>query len=601
MTLDLLGRNFGVYKLVELLGRGGMASVYRGYQESIDRSVAIKVLPAEFLHDPNFNQRFVQEARALSKLTHPAIVSLYEFGQQDDLPYIVMPLMTGGSLADRLRRGALPLDEVARILTPLADALDFAHRQNIWHRDVKPNNILFDQHNNPYLSDFGIAKAVGSAASSLTGSGIIGTPDYMSPEQARGEQIDHRADIYSLGVVAYQMLTGEVMFKATTPLGVIYKHINELPPPLRQLRPELPASVEDIVFKSLAKNPGDRYGSANEFIHALTEVIRSPSTRVTPPPTVKDFNAPTQIEPIRRVPSTVAAPPPKTSEPKKSNTALWAAFSIIGGIIVMCAAAASLVFGVGIYSAAATAQVETTNTAIARANQTSAARAGATSTSQAEKTAVARASAQTATASARVEATASSRARVSSSWAAVLVDDFTTTTTRWPTGNYNETNATVNHSIVGGKYRWTLKPTKSISWRAGPNVAALADFRLSVEGKQVSGPTVSTYGLYFRRDGEDMYIFQVNDQREYSAAVYSKGAWVTLIDRTFSSLIQANSANRLTVVAQGALFSLYINNQFVDDVSDTRLSKGTVGLITGMGSSTDEVVIEFDNFEVRAP
>lgn len=600
MTIDLLGRYFGVYKLVELLGRGGMASVYRGYQESIDRSVAIKVLPSEFLHDPSFSQRFLQEARALSKLTHPAIVSLYEFGQQDDLPYIVMPLMSGGSLADRLKRGALPLDEVARILTPLADALDFAHRQNVWHRDVKPNNILFDQHNNPYLSDFGIAKAVGSAASSLTGSGIIGTPDYMSPEQARGEQIDHRADIYSLGVVAYQMLTGEVMFKATTPLGVIYKHINELPPPLRQLRPELPASVEDIVFKSLAKNPGDRYGSANEFIRALTDVIRSPSTKVMPPPTVSDLNAPTQIESIRRVPSTVAVPP-KASEPKKSNTALWVAFSIIGGIIVMCAVASVLVFGVGIYSASATAQAETTNTAIARANQTSAARVNATSTSQAEKTAVARASALTATSSARIEATTSSLARVSASWTAVLVDSFTAATSQWPVGNYNAADVTANHSIVGGKYRWTLKPTKSVSWRAGPNAAALTDFRLSVEGKRISGPAVSTYGLYFRRDGDDMYVFQVNDQREYSAAVYTKGAWVTLIDRTFSSLIQANNSNRLTVVAQGSLFLFYINNQFVDDMSDTRLSKGTVGMVCGMSSSTDEVVIDFDNFEVRAP
>ena len=600
MTIDLLGRNFGVYKLVELLGRGGMASVYRGYQESIDRSVAIKILPTEFLHDPNFSQRFLQEARALSKLTHPAIVSLYEFGQQNDLPYIVMPLMSGGSLAERLKRGALPLDEIIHILTPLADALDFAHRQNIWHRDVKPNNILFDQHHNPYLSDFGIAKAVGSVAASLTGSGIIGTPDYMSPEQARGESLDHRADIYSLGVVTYQMLTGEVMFKATTPLGVLFKHINEPPPPLRQLRPELPASVESVVLKSLAKNPDERFSSANEFIRALTGAIRSPTSQVTPPAIGKSLDTPTQNESMQRVAPTLNVPP-KMREPKKSNTPLWVAFSIIGGVIVMCVVAAFLVFGVGVYSAAATAQVQTTNTALVRATQTNAARVNATSTSQAEKTALARASAQTATASARIEATASSLARVSSLWTAVLIDNFTTTTSQWPTGNYNATDASATHSIVGGKYRWTVKPTKSISWRAGPNAAALADFRLSVEGKRISGPTISTYGLYFRRDGEDMYVFQANDQREYSVAVYAKGSWVMLIDRTVSPLIQANSSNRLTVVAQGSHFSFYINNQFVDDVNDTRLSKGTVGMVTGLGTSTDEVVIDFDNFELRAP
>ncbi|HLB50110.1 MAG TPA: serine/threonine-protein kinase, partial [Anaerolineales bacterium] len=207
MANDMIGKTFGSYKLVGQLGQGGMASVYRGYQEAIDRSVAIKIMPAELLHDPNFIKRFINEARTLAKLSHPNILPLYDFGEANGAPYIIMPLMAGGTLVDRIRRGPMSPAEVVRILVPIADALDYAHSQGLLHRDIKPNNILFDARDHPVLADFGIAKYLESA-SNLTGTGIIGTPDYMSPEQARGEQLDRRADVYSLAVVAYQMFTG---------------------------------------------------------------------------------------------------------------------------------------------------------------------------------------------------------------------------------------------------------------------------------------------------------------------------------------------------------------------------------------------------------
>jgi len=232
MPTDLIGLTFGSYKLVELIGRGGMATVYRGFQESIDRSVAIKVLPPEFLHDPSFSQRFIAEARTLAKLTHPSILPIYDFSAAHDVPYIVMPLMTSGTLNDRIHRGPLSLAEVVRLFTPIADALDFAHSQGVVHRDIKPSNILFDQRGQPFLADFGIAKAL-EATTHLTGTAIVGTPDYMSPEQARGEPIDGRSDVYSFGVMAYQCLSGDTLFKATTPIGVMLKHATESPPPRR--------------------------------------------------------------------------------------------------------------------------------------------------------------------------------------------------------------------------------------------------------------------------------------------------------------------------------------------------------------------------------
>lgn len=268
MPTDLTGLVFGSYKLVELLGRGGMASVYRGYQESIDRNVAIKVLPHEFLHDPNFSQRFVAEARTLAKLTHPAILPLYDFGTANDVPYIVMPLMTGGTLADRIKAGPMPLAEAVRLLTPVAEALDFAHSQNVIHRDIKPSNILFDQRSQPFLADFGIAKAL-EASSQLTGTAIVGTPDYMSPEQARGEVVDARSDLYSLGVMAFQCLAGDTLFHATTPIGVMLKHATEPPPPIRHVRPDVPEAVEQVLLKALAKQPAERFQTSSEFMRAF--------------------------------------------------------------------------------------------------------------------------------------------------------------------------------------------------------------------------------------------------------------------------------------------------------------------------------------------
>lgn len=279
-TDPLIGKQFGSYELKELLGRGGMAAVYRGFQAAIDRSVAVKVLPAELLADPHFSARFSNEARTLAKLTHPSILPLYDFGEANGMPFIVMPLMTNGTLADRLKGGPLPLAEVVRVITAVAQALDFANKQGILHRDIKPNNILFDQHDNPYLADFGIAKAMESSTS-LTGTGIIGTPDYMSPEQARGDALDHRSDLYSLGVVTYQSLTGHQLFRATTPMGVIFKHVSEAPRSLREMHNEVPEAVDRVVLKSLAKNPAERYGSASEFARALS---RAASEALATPP-----------------------------------------------------------------------------------------------------------------------------------------------------------------------------------------------------------------------------------------------------------------------------------------------------------------------------
>lgn len=270
---DFLGMTFGSYKLVAPLGQGGMGTVFRGYQEAIDRSVAIKLLPANLLSDPSFLTRFTEEARALSKLAHPAILPLYEYGQANGLPYIVMPIMSGGNFADRVKRGPLTLSEVVRVLTPIAAALDFAHQQNVIHRDVKPSNILFDHQDHALLADFGLAKIVegepDGEQEALSGT-VSGTPAYMSPEQALGHKLDGRSDLYSLGVVAYEALVGRAPFSSRNVIQLAMKHVNEPPPKPRSLRADLSQAVEDSILKVLEKDRDARFATAGEFLQALS-------------------------------------------------------------------------------------------------------------------------------------------------------------------------------------------------------------------------------------------------------------------------------------------------------------------------------------------
>ena len=262
----------GRFEIRHELGRGGMAIVYLGYDPRIEREVAIKVLPRQFSFDPQFEIRFQREVRAIAKLEHGAIVPVYDFGEVDDQPFIVMRYMSGGSLAARLRAGHLSLPEVARILTRIAPALDRAHAQGIIHRDLKPGNILFDQEGEAYLSDFGIAK-LADATAAYTGSALIGTPAYMSPEQARGEaNIDGRSDVYSLGVILFETLAGRPPYAADTPMGIAMRHLTDPIPRIRTLNPRLPKQVERMFRQALAKSPGDRFQSAAELAEALAGI-----------------------------------------------------------------------------------------------------------------------------------------------------------------------------------------------------------------------------------------------------------------------------------------------------------------------------------------
>lgn len=266
------------------LGQGGMATVYHAYDPGFERDVAIKVLPETLLVDPQFRIRFMREARAIARLEHPMIVPVYDIGEINQQPYIVMRYMSGGSLTDRIRAGALALEEAAQIVNRIALALDAAHEQGIVHRDLKPGNILFDQRNQAYLSDFGIAHIGQADGPTLTGNLIIGTPAYMSPEQARGQaKIDGRSDIYSLGATLFEMLSGRLPFEADTPMGQAMKHLIEPVPDILALRPDLPPKVRQVIGRAMEKEPQQRYPTAETMSKALNLLVQETPTAVSEP------------------------------------------------------------------------------------------------------------------------------------------------------------------------------------------------------------------------------------------------------------------------------------------------------------------------------
>jgi serine/threonine-protein kinase len=321
-------QKFGRYEIRGELGRGGMATVYRAYDPLFEREVAIKVLPASFTDDPQFRKRFEREARIVARLEHPAVVPVYDVGEEDGQPFFVMRYMSGGSLADRLKKGPLSLQETLRLLEHLGPALDEAHRKGIVHRDLKPANILFDASGLPYLSDFGIAKIVsGSQQTTLTGDLIVGTPAYISPEQAKGEAVDGRSDIYSLGAILYHMLSGQPPYQADTPMSLALKHITEPPPDILQVNPSLPPAVAALIRKAMAKDPNERFSTAGELVAALREVVegRTPAFLMETAPTLS-------------IPATMAVQRPSATAPKAFP--FWT---------ILLAGALLLIVGIGVW------------------------------------------------------------------------------------------------------------------------------------------------------------------------------------------------------------------------------------------------------------
>lgn len=381
---DLSGQSFGRYHLVEKLGEGGMAVVYKAFDTRLECDVAVKVIRTDNLPQSSIEKtlkRFEREAKSVARLTQANIVKVTDYGNFEGTPYLVMEYLPSGTLKEYMRQnGQIPWQNAVALILPIAEALGYAHSMKVLHRDVKPSNILLTQTMQPMLTDFGIAKILDEEnPQELTGTGIaIGTPEYMAPEQVTSKTTDARADIYALGVVFYEMITGRRPFEADTPMAVLFKHASEPMPRPSSLVRDLPTNVENFVFKATAKDPNQRYQSMEEFVAALGKLQSViPAVPVKPEPAAapipETMPARTFVEPIEKEktpppmpvkqaqtptppPVTYQTPPPNPAvpvinqtppqrpvppmpvmpaQPKKKASTL-AIVLIVGGVIVLC-------------------------------------------------------------------------------------------------------------------------------------------------------------------------------------------------------------------------------------------------------------------------
>jgi serine/threonine-protein kinase len=343
MEDSLVGQTLGGYRLTGRLGQGGMATVYKAYEPALDRYVAVKVLPQFFARDPIFVQRFRREAKAVAQLNHPNIVPIYSFGEAGGITYIAMQFVVGDTLKHE-RGQQFNFADALRLLLPITRALAYAHQRGIVHRDIKPSNVLIAEGNWPLLADFGLAQ-MAEGSEKLTASGVgMGTPSYMSPEQGQGEKVDHRTDIYSLGIMLYELVTGDVPFRADTPMAVVIKHISAPMPPPRQVNPNIPDDLEALILKATAKSPADRFQSADEMALAMERVLNNlaaqPAAAKLPPPT---FAATQRVASAPAETTTelhVGATPPPVS--KNLRRAMPYALGIIGACLLAVVAMRAL-------------------------------------------------------------------------------------------------------------------------------------------------------------------------------------------------------------------------------------------------------------------
>jgi len=347
------GENVGPYRIIEQLGQGGMATVFKAYHAGLDRYVAIKVMHPAFKQDPNFLARFQREARVVAKLDHPNIVPIYDYAEHNSNPYLVMKYIEGETLKARLSRGPLTRNEGLRTVDAVGKALAFAHGRGILHRDIKPSNILLCPDGAIYLADFGLARIAQAGESTLSSEMLLGTPHYISPEQARGERnLDAGTDIYSFGVVLYEMVVGRVPFNADTPFSIIHDHIYTPLPLPQKINPRVPDSVQRVLLKALAKERADRFASVEELAGAFLRAVSAPGSGpvqadgvdtlvgAPPPPGVSAALLPGQgaqggtPPPTSRPAAESAGPAAPPAKPKRKRTWLWIAGGL--GMSLLC-------------------------------------------------------------------------------------------------------------------------------------------------------------------------------------------------------------------------------------------------------------------------
>ncbi|GIW05793.1 MAG: hypothetical protein KatS3mg060_0598 [Dehalococcoidia bacterium] len=549
----LIGQTLGQYQIVELLGKGGMATVYRALQPALGRSVAVKVLPPVLAADETFVARFRREAMVVAGLAHPNILPVYDFGAFNGYLAIVMMYVLGGTL--RMRLGEpMPVSTAVRIVGQVADALSYAHERGIIHRDVKPTNILMARPDWALLADFGIAQLADHRTLTLTG-GKVGTPQYMSPEQAAGDPVDARSDIYSLGIVLYEMLSGRVPFTAPTTLATLQQQINAPLPPITTYRRDLPPGLIEVLSRALAKSPAARFSTAAEF-HGALEAALEPAplepTIVAPPDRRSPLTPPYHIASA----APIAPPGPPPEPPRKSRWLPIALGGAVGGVLllVVCGGLA-LAGATGLLSGLVAAPTATPA-------------AGPTSTPS----------------------------PIPPGGVIYQADFRNSARGDWALGDGAEA------AIEDGRlFVTSIQANKA--FRVWPERAPLVeDFILEAEITKLTGPNNYGYGVTFRDNGQGSYFFfSITGNGSFKLEKWNAdpGEWVTYVDWTTSNAINLadNNPNVLRVIATGQQIKLMINDRPVATAVDDAPIKGNTGVLVG----TTGLRIAVSSFKILQP
>lgn len=556
------GQMLGSYRIINQVGQGGMAAVYKAYQPSMDRNVAIKVLPRQLAESAQFAARFQQEARIIARLEHPHILPVFDFGESDGVTYFVMRYLEAGTLKTRMEAGPLSLHEIDRLFAQLAEALHYAHEHGIVHRDLKPANALVDEHGNVFLTDFGIAKLLESASPRLTQTdAIMGTPAYISPEQAKAESVDRRSDIYSLGIILYEMVTGSVPFVADTPLAVILKHISDPLPPPSVMKKDISAPIERVILKALAKEPSERYATAAEFLSAWKRALDEAETAQRAP-------EPTHIPASRA--GTVVPPLMPAPQPAQNRT----------GWVVGCLAIACLVFsvaGIGIvffnwqapaFLAPATLTPFPTLTPVPTQLPPPTETSSPVTTGE-----------------------------------VLLQDDFSQDDAVWGT----LTNADNSVEYDGEALRMQVFQQENWFVWSTPNSEVYEDIHIEVTVTNNDGESTTAFGIMcHQQDASGSYYYlAMTPGGEYAIAIAKEGEtdiFFTNDDQWGdSSLITQNKDTyRVGADCGNGVLSLYVDGQLIDSVSDGTYTSGIVGLFTWSGDSVSSADATFDDFIVTS-
>jgi serine/threonine protein kinase len=563
--MNLVGTTLGQFQIVEELGKGGMATVYKAYQASLHRHVALKVLLPALAQDMDVVKRFLREAQTAAALRHPNVITIYDVGSQEDVHYIVAEYLEGVTLAQLLdtEGSALPLSRILPIVRQVSDALDYAHSRGFVHRDIKPSNIMVDPARDDHvtLMDFGLVQVTGG--SRITRSGyIVGTPDYMSPEQAKGDAIDQRTDIYSLGVTTYHMLTGNVPFAKPTPHAVLLAHVMEEPPAMSAIGAVTPPEVEAVVLKSMAKNPADRYewasDMANDLETAITAVdigaldfddpgVKAPmSPRAAPQtPAVGAQDRTSASTPPVRSPAVSPGAAQRLQPIPKTRTRpkwLWPVVGVLVlGTVVALILACVLSIPILTRLAQGTATPTLTPPAAATATPASTATAGTT-----------------------VEL-----------GAPLYEEDFSSPGTEWEISESEE----ARYRVDGGTYSIEVFKANWIAWNMIGQ--SFDDFEIEFEVALVEGDPYNDAGLLFRfQDADNYYEVDVNGQGSFAIGKEVDDEWAQIVEWTSSPAVKPfGGVNRVRIVAKGNQFALYINDEFLSEFVDDSFASGGLGTV----------------------